>query len=587
MGSFPQGSTVERDVIAVESGLPGDSAALRTIQQSERVSPRWKRSLGPLLGRMFGLDLRSLALLRIVLATIVLVDLAGRARDLRLHYTDDGVLTREVLRDSLSRWRWSLGFLDGGLAFQQAVFVLTALAAISLLVGFKTRFAIVLVWALMLSIQVRNPLVLSGADTLLRVLLFWGMLLPLGAVWSIDHRRGSDPRRGSMQVLSFATAGLCLQVAFVYWFTVALKSGLEWRESGTALFYALRAEQITTPLGEWAQQFTSVLRVLTFATIVVEIVAPILLFSPIWTARARMVAIVSLIGMHIGIMLTMNIGIFPWTGAFCMLAFLPAAFWDEMISRIRRGSRSGLERLDQVTHRIERGAEGAFSNKLAMATATRAADVPGQLDGGTSQQLSGGGSGGDDLAPDTGSGRRFTYPVPSLILNASAAFLLVFIFLWNMTTVSAYRMPDGSNAVAYTLGIYQKWNMFAPRPPTSTIWYVMVGTLRNGEQVALLRPILNDDMTLIEPVSWNQPTNIAGNYYKDKYWRKYFDALGDEGRADERRAFATFACREWNASHAGVEGVRALAYVQVSERTMVNGDQGEPVRHLVDRFNCG
>jgi hypothetical protein len=391
-----------------------------------------------------------------------------------------------------------------------------------------------------------------------------------------------------MRVLSFATAGIGLQIAFMYWFTVALKSGSEWRESGTALFYALRAEQITTPFGEWAQQFTTVLRVLTFATIVVEIAAPILLFSPIWTARARIVAIVSLIGMHLGIMLTMNIGIFPWTSALCMLAFLPAAFWDETIPRLRRGSRSRFNRLHAVTHRIERGAQGAFGARLTMAVAARTGGILTPLARGTSQQSSGSaGRGSADLhLPDTGRGRRFTALVPSIALNAIAACLLVFVLLWNITTVSAYRMPEGSNAVAYTLGIYQKWNMFAPRPPTSTIWYVLVGTLHNGQQVALLEPILNDDMTMIEPVSWDRPANIAGSYYKDKYWRKYLDALGDDGREEERRAFARFACGEWNASHTGAERVRSLTYVRVSERTVANGDDGESVRNLIDRFTC-
>lgn len=539
------------------------------------------------LGRMFGLDLRSVAVFRIVLATITLVDLAGRARDLRIHYTDDGVLTREVVRDSLSPWRWSLAFLDGSVAFGAAVFALAALAAVALLVGYRTRIAIVLVWVLMLSIQVRNPLVLSGADTLLRLLLFWGMLLPLGAVWSVDRARGSSPGPRSMRVLSFATAGLGLQIAFMYWFTVILKSGSEWRESGTALFYALRAEQLTTPFGEWAQQFTSLLQALTFATIVVEVAAPLLLFSPLWTARARMVAIVALIGMHLGIMLTMNIGIFPWTSAFCMLAFLPAPFWDALIPRLRTLWTSRFAPVRHVTARVPGGAREAPGGTLAMAVATGPDGIPPTLANGPSGSPSGGGSGPvDRIAPDPGLGRRFPARLPSIALNAGAAFLLLFILLWNITTVSAWRMPEGSNAVAHSLGIYQKWNMFAPRPPGSTIWYVVVGTLGNGEQVALLEPILNDDMTLVGPVSWDQPDNIAGDYYKDKYWRKYLDALGDDDREDERRAFATFACVEWNAHHTGAERVRALAYVQVNQRTLADGGQGEPIRQLIGRFTC-
>ena len=43
----------------------------------------------------FGADLRSLALMRIGAATLLLVDLAMRAGDLIAHYTDAGVLPRE------------------------------------------------------------------------------------------------------------------------------------------------------------------------------------------------------------------------------------------------------------------------------------------------------------------------------------------------------------------------------------------------------------------------------------------------------------------------------------------------------------
>ena len=46
---------------------------------------------------IFGADLRSLAVFRVVLALLVLADLANRATDLYKHYTDAGVLPQ--------RWR--------------------------------------------------------------------------------------------------------------------------------------------------------------------------------------------------------------------------------------------------------------------------------------------------------------------------------------------------------------------------------------------------------------------------------------------------------------------------------------------------
>jgi hypothetical protein len=63
--------------------------------------------------------------------------------------------------------------LINGTTFVQALlFGVTAIAAVALLIGYRTRLASIVVWAMMVSIQWRNPLVLSDADTLLRVLLF-------------------------------------------------------------------------------------------------------------------------------------------------------------------------------------------------------------------------------------------------------------------------------------------------------------------------------------------------------------------------------------------------------------------------------
>jgi hypothetical protein len=53
------------------------------------------------LVEVFGADLRSLALFRIVLALLVLVDLTNRATDFYAHYTDAGVLPRTVLLEEV------------------------------------------------------------------------------------------------------------------------------------------------------------------------------------------------------------------------------------------------------------------------------------------------------------------------------------------------------------------------------------------------------------------------------------------------------------------------------------------------------
>src|ERR671912_1350869 len=277
---------------------------------------------------IFGADLRSLATFRIVLALLALSDLANRATDLSAHYTDAGIMPRTVLVEQvLSPWAFSIHLMNGGRMFQWLLFGAAALAAFGMLVGYRTRLMTFVVWLLLLSIQLRNPLLNGSESPMLRMLLFWGMLLPLGAYWSVDRARSALPRP-SPRFLSLATFGLFMQIAFVYWFTSALKSGPEWRTDYTALYYALSLDQLATPIGQLLLDFPSLLQVLTFGTFVLEALGPLLLFCPFFTGPVRTGAALAFMSFHFGIWLTMDIGIFPWISAFCMVCFFPTWFWD-------------------------------------------------------------------------------------------------------------------------------------------------------------------------------------------------------------------------------------------------------------------
>src|SRR5215218_3816539 len=275
------------------------------------------------IGEIFGADLRSLAALRIVLGFLVLVDLFTRAADFYAHYTDAGIMPRTVLLgEVLSRWAVSVNLANGEPAFQAFLFGATAVAAVGMLVGYRTRLMTIIVWALILSIQWRNPLILNSGDVLLRLLLFWGMFLPLGAYWSVDRALKVAPPRLSMRFLSLATVALFLQIAFVYWFTVILKTDPAWRTEGTAIYYALGSDQFATRIGAYLYHFPDLLTAMTYATIALEAFGPFLLFSPFFTGPVRTGAVLAYMNLHFGIWLTMNVGLFSWTAALCMVCLL-------------------------------------------------------------------------------------------------------------------------------------------------------------------------------------------------------------------------------------------------------------------------
>ena len=263
--------------------------------------------------------------------------------DLRAHYTDLGVLPRGPLTENLGQERHvSLHLMNGTWPFALLLFVAAAIAAVGLLVGWRTRLMTVLTWILNISLQARNPMVLQAGDVLLRLLLFWAMFLPVGARWSVDAGLAVDERAVDTRHRSVAGVALMLQVCILYWSTVLMKNGAEWWPKGTAVYYALHIETLATPLAVWFRQFGPLLRWLTYATIAAELFLPFLLICPLRNSRARLAGIVGLAGMHAGFGLFLELGNFPWIDLVSLVPFLPGSVWGWAGARLRTPDRTGL-----------------------------------------------------------------------------------------------------------------------------------------------------------------------------------------------------------------------------------------------------
>lgn len=285
---------------------------------------------GSLRNRLFGIDVRSLAALRVGLGLALLADLISRAASLEAHYTDLGVLPRDVMSQNfaLSDWFWSFHMATGTSLGQGILFAVAALAAVALVVGYRTRVATVVSWIFLVSLQARNPAVLYGADQLLRLLLFWAMFLPLGAVGSLDRRRGRISAVGGRQHhLSVASAGILLQVAIMYFFVGLQKDGVGW-VSGDALVHALSAEMFAGPLAAPLLEPPALLEALTVVVPWFEMLVPLLLFVPVATGSFRRAGLMLLVGFHVMLALCIFAGLFPLVSIVALIPFLPSGFWD-------------------------------------------------------------------------------------------------------------------------------------------------------------------------------------------------------------------------------------------------------------------
>ena len=279
------------------------------------------------LQELFGIDLRSLALLRIGLGVSVLADVVTRAFDLVGLYTDRGVLPCDLLLAMEGRgvylsahyWASAHPLLQG------ALFAITAVCAVALLVGWRTRLATLACWYLVASVQIRQPLGYMGGDSILRLLLFWGMFLPLAARYSLDEAHGRVRPRPD-RFISGATVAVLLQVCLIYWATGVRKSGDLWW-SGQAIFYALHLDEWATPLGVRMRDYPSLLEPITYVTLGLELFGPFLAFVPIYTGAFRLATVAVFWAFHAGLAATMNIGLFPLFSMVAWLPFVPTQAW--------------------------------------------------------------------------------------------------------------------------------------------------------------------------------------------------------------------------------------------------------------------
>lgn len=168
------------------------------------------------LFKIFSLDLRSLALLRIGLAIIIVFDILIRFFRKEIYYSDRGILPRTELIDQLSPECWSFHLFSETVFAQQLLFCLALLWAVLLLIGYRTTLASIICWVMLVSLHNRNPALVSSGDDLLRIIVFWVMFLPLGAVYSSDRALNTSSKPIPSNVCSSTTVGFVLLLGAIY-----------------------------------------------------------------------------------------------------------------------------------------------------------------------------------------------------------------------------------------------------------------------------------------------------------------------------------------------------------------------------------
>lgn len=304
------------------------------------------------------IDPRSLALFRVVFATVLLFDVYWRSRDVDYFYTNEGLLPNHtVLWAAPARRMFSFFFMASTAAEARVAMALCALVFLLLLVGYRTRLMQVLSWICLISLNTRICLLENGGDIVLNQLATWTLFLPLGRRFSLDALLASlrareehsaaevadraPLRANQAEVVSIAVLAIVLQVFVIYLFNVLHKNGLTWH-NGTAVHLTLHQDRLLSIPGEWIRDYapSSLLVALTYVTLVVEGLGAALVISPFFPVYTRGVAVILMPLLHLNFALCMDLGPFSYA-MFCCFALLVHERHWEWLSRFfaRRGQR--------------------------------------------------------------------------------------------------------------------------------------------------------------------------------------------------------------------------------------------------------
>ncbi|MEO6304215.1 MAG: HTTM domain-containing protein, partial [Bacteroidia bacterium] len=282
--------------------------------------------------KSYALDLRALSLMRIGIALVIIADLIIRGSDLTAHYTDEGLWPTSLIHNF--GWKagsWSIHELSGSYQWALTLFILHFILTLFLLFGYKTKIITLLVWLFTISLHNRNLFVQQSGDDLLRLVLFWGLFLPWNAHYSIDSKKEAVPLKQNV----LANMGYLLLLASVYFFTISLKTSSEWRSEGSAIYYALSLEQLRLPLGDLLYQFPSLMKLFTWFVFYIELAIPILVLWPAKKGNLRLIAFALIIFLHIGIGLTLYVGLFYIINIVTGVGLLPKKFIDKLETKLK------------------------------------------------------------------------------------------------------------------------------------------------------------------------------------------------------------------------------------------------------------
>ncbi|WP_229053246.1 HTTM domain-containing protein [Aeromicrobium sp. Leaf350] len=252
-----------------------------------------------------------LAATRMTIAFTILVQLAVGFAD-RQYIWGVGHRWAEPFHERQAVVTW-IPWLPAAPAWATDVALLASVVAgVALLVGWHTRTACIatfLLWALMID---ASPILRSGAEDVVRLVLFYLCFSDSGVVASLDARRRrrkdrGEPRHDWLAILlnNVAVVLIAHQIVMIYVGSALWKfDGPAWLD-GTAVYYPLQVNQYSPWLAEldWLYTWSPFVMGATWSAMIIQLGFPLLLL----TRRTRIIGFVLITGTHLGIGVLMGL----------------------------------------------------------------------------------------------------------------------------------------------------------------------------------------------------------------------------------------------------------------------------------------
>lgn len=235
---------------------------------------------------------------------------------------------------SVLGYKWPLNILDGiSTPFFVGWYLFAILLAAAFVLGWRTRIVTPLLFIFYTAINAQNTPISDGGNYFIRIMLIYLIFADISKRWSLDSLRHKRKRRArGKQETEPATVlhnvALCLVVAqlcIVYFEAGIYKvSGSLW-EDGTAVYYPLQSEAygVFPWLSDLLTHNSWVVTLATYGTVVIQLAFPFLLFHTI----TRRIALVSILGMHLGIAIIMGLPFFSGIMASADAVLVSSGTW--------------------------------------------------------------------------------------------------------------------------------------------------------------------------------------------------------------------------------------------------------------------